>query len=789
MTFILDHEKSLQYKTVAIAVEQPVERTLSLRLQEEEASWKKKDERAIYRIRPGSSFQLLQLLTATKRFFYKGQPLICDFFSRLKIEYLVEQKGDKVFLTILIKDKPFTLSECDLILQGSPHACVKGQFLRFFDPSVTWQMLKSTELTLDEYKKFKKELLEEENPPDLIELESTPDPIIKPTVQLTDQTLCFLNPVTAHEKELVEAGYIKKQVGSSSYYCPADKAIKAIRSLFQKGFIVLDVSGNEVVPVSAQNYHTESLEQDAQVRGSVRFANDEVDIVRIAESTKEKKKLIPLSSGKVGLLDFDSSLSIILSETTLIGNRLILKRKSFNTLVDLIDLPETTFLKEAARPDELSNHALSDRFKGTLRPYQQVGVNWMQHLYSHGRNGLLADEMGLGKTVQILAFLASKPFTTLIVMPTSLLGNWKREIHTFLPSHKVCLYHGPDRSLDDADIVLTSYGVMRLDVNKLTKVHFDCVVIDEAQAIKNRETQNAKALAQLDCGFRLSLTGTPIENSLSELVSQFHFLEPGLFDEDEPLDATIKKKISPLLLRRKKRDVAPDLPEKIEQTVYVSMHDEQRAFYDSFVATLKKGLLQKIALGDGSKQRMEILEAILRLRQICCHPVLVEQLASGFELRSAKFDLVLDDIETLVQEGKKVVLFSQFAQMLALLTKGAKARGITPLLLDGSTVDRLSLVDRFQNDPDCPLFFISLKAGGVGLNLTKADYVLLYDPWWNSAQEAQAIDRAHRIGRTGTVFIKRYILENSIEEKILALQEQKEALSESILADDLINYI
>ena len=291
---------------------------------------------------------------------------------------------------------------------------------------------------------------------------------------------------------------------------------------------------------------------------------------------------------------------------------------------------------------------------------------------------------------------------------------------------------------------------------------------------------------QLQSRFRLSLTGTPVENSLSELCNQFHFLEPGLVDEALPL-ATLKKKIAPFLLRRKKSDVAKDLPEKVDESVFVTMNEAQKSLYDRFLLSLKSGLLKKVAEGGIKAHRLEVFEAILRLRQIACHPLLVPQIVEGLApeaTSSSKFDLVLEDIATLVTTGKKVLLFSQFTSMLKLLAKGASEQNIPYLMLDGTTQNRQAVVDSFQTDPNYPLFLISLKAGGVGLNLTAADYVLLYDPWWNRAQEAQAIDRAHRIGRTGTVFCKRYYVQDSIEEKMLALQEKKGKLIDALLEGD-----
>jgi SNF2 family DNA or RNA helicase len=435
-------------------------------------------------------------------------------------------------------------------------------------------------------------------------------------------------------------------------------------------------------------------------------------------------------------------------------------------------------------------------------------LNWLAFLKEYGFHGILADEMGLGKTVQILALLSTLPPSArhLIVVPTSLLFNWKNEVHRFLPTFSCLVHQGPQRSksmeeLKQHAIILTSYTTLRLDLPLFQEDSFYSIILDEAQMIKNAQTQVSRAVCSLPAQLRLCLTGTPIENHLGELWSHFHFLIPDLFGSEESFSADIqaassdkryleriKRKIAPFILRRRKLDVAKDLPPRIDQIVWIEMSEAQRVLYDQFLAKFKGGLLKKVELEGMGKHRLEILEAILRLRQLCCHPLLVsslieepdEMMKVAENPLSAKFEALTQDLETLVDEGRKVLVYSQFTTMLKLMSRFAANKGWSYSYLDGSTTDREKVVTTFQEDPNQFLFFISLKAGGVGLNLTAADYVLLYDPWWNEAVEEQAINRAHRIGRHDQVIAKRYVVLESIEEKMMKLKAAKKSLVEDI---------
>jgi superfamily II DNA or RNA helicase len=438
----------------------------------------------------------------------------------------------------------------------------------------------------------------------------------------------------------------------------------------------------------------------------------------------------------------------------------------------------------------------------TLRPYQRAGLGWLQFLRTTGLGGCLADDMGLGKTVQTLALLESvraagctRPF--LVVAPRSLLFNWAAEARRFAPQMRVVEHHGTERdpnAFADCDLVLTTYATMRLDIAQLAQTEFEYVILDEAQAIKNASSQVAKASRLLRGQHRLALSGTPIENHLGELWSLFEFLNPGLLGSVRAFNRTFASKttpperrealaraLRPLILRRTKEQVAPELPERTEQTLYCELEGKQKTQYDELREHYRESLLGRIRKGGIEKSRMLILEALLRLRQAASHPALIDP---ETDAPSAKTELLLEELRDVVDSGHRALVFSQFTSFLGIVRRQLDAEGMGYLYLDGKTRDRQSLVDEFQTSGGPPLFLISLKAGGLGLNLTKADYIFLLDPWWNPAVEAQAIDRAHRIGRTNPVVAYRLIARDTVEEKILELQARKRELAESILSED-----
>jgi SNF2 family DNA or RNA helicase len=424
-----------------------------------------------------------------------------------------------------------------------------------------------------------------------------------------------------------------------------------------------------------------------------------------------------------------------------------------------------------------------------LRDYQRRGVDWLCFLREAGLGALLADDMGLGKTLEALCALDGR---TLVVAPTSVIFGWAEQAHRFRPGLPVCVYHGPKRALDpDARLVLTSYAILRLDSDALARERWDAVVLDEAQAIKNPDSQVARAAFALAADFRVTLTGTPIENRLEELWSQMHFANPGLLgsreqfrrrharpiaDGEPGAAARLRERIRPFLLRRRKSEVAPELPPRTEAVLHCELSDAERAVYDAVRAAARADVVERLRAGGNV---LEALEALLRLRQAACHSALVP----GHDAEtSSKLEVLLESLEEAVAEGHRALVFSQWTSLLDRVEPVLHAAGIAFSRLDGSTRDRAGVVDGFQRPDGPPVLLISLRAGGTGLNLTAADTVFLLDPWWNPAVEDQAADRAHRIGQDRPVLVYRLVARDTVEERILDLQTRKRELAEAALS-------
>ncbi|AGW15258.1 DEAD/DEAH box helicase [Megalodesulfovibrio gigas] len=452
-------------------------------------------------------------------------------------------------------------------------------------------------------------------------------------------------------------------------------------------------------------------------------------------------------------------------------------------------------------------------FHGQLRPYQQETLGWLDFLGAFGFGGILADDMGLGKTIQALAWLAlererrqadpaHRGGPSLVVVPTSLLGTWQHEAARFCPSLRVCVYAGLSRAartelaanFGEQDLVLVTYGLLRRDLEPLRRVRWQCLILDESQAVKNPDSQTAKAARALQAERRLCMTGTPLENRLDELWSQMHLCTPGVLgsragfearfarpmsqpgaEEAAQARALLQRLLKPFILRRTKEAVAPELPEKQEAVLRCDMPAAQAKVYARLREHYRGEILAAVDTQGMDKSRFAVLEGLLRLRQAACHPALVGDAGAA----SGKLEMLSRVVREVVAEGHKALIFSQFTSFLALIRKQLDADGIAHAYLDGSTPaqTRAARVAAFQDPAGPPVFCISLKAGGVGLTLTAADYVFLMDPWWNPAVEAQAMDRAHRIGQTKKVFAYRLVSEGTIDEKVLALQDQKRDLA------------
>jgi len=435
-------------------------------------------------------------------------------------------------------------------------------------------------------------------------------------------------------------------------------------------------------------------------------------------------------------------------------------------------------------------------FTGELRHYQNTGVRWLRFLRNVDLHGILADDMGLGKTVQGIVAMLDTPGKHLVVAPTSVIRNWEREIEHFAPGVSVNVYHGPTRTLDDSRFTLTSYALLRLDKEVLSEKEWAYIVLDEAQAIKNPNSQTARAACAVPSQYRLCLSGTPVENRLDELWSLFRFLMPGYLGSrsafrdrfSKPIEAgdgsaatALRRRVKPYVLRRLKKQVAKELPELTEVVIRCEMSEAQRKVYEAMRIAGYSDVQRILATGEKGRT-FDILEALLRMRQAACDPALLpgDHAAAG----SGKLDRLEELLVDTVSNGHKILVFSQWTSLLNRVEERLRGLEIDWTRLDGATRNRQAVVDTFQSDEGPPVFLLSLKAGGTGLNLTAADYVVILDPWWNPAVEQQAMDRAHRIGQDKPVVACRFIAENTVEERILELQEAKRALADAALGTD-----
>ncbi|MFN0255229.1 DEAD/DEAH box helicase [Pedobacter ureilyticus] len=461
--------------------------------------------------------------------------------------------------------------------------------------------------------------------------------------------------------------------------------------------------------------------------------------------------------------------------------------------------------------EQIDDFSMPVNFKGDLRHYQKAGYNWFSFLREYNFGGCLADDMGLGKTIQTLAMLQkmkeedtqnNSHSTSLIIMPTSLIYNWINEAKKFTPSLKILSHTGTNRNKDVAtfdkyDVVITTYGVTRVDADVLQGFYFNYIILDESQNIKNPSSKSFKAVRMLKSRHKLVLSGTPIENSVSDLWTQLTFLNPGLlgtqtFFNEEYVQAIEKRKdedkakklqaiIKPFVLRRTKEQVAAELPPKTEQIYYCNMSEDQAAYYEKTKSAYRNDLLSSMDNGTYAKKQIQILQGLTALRQLANHPVMIDE---EYTSDSGKFENVMHTLDNVLKGGHKVLIFSQFVKHLEIFRKHLEKEQISYAYLDGGTKNRGEIVADFQQNEDLKVFLISIKAGGVGLNLTQADYVFILDPWWNPAIEQQAIDRTHRIGQDKKVFIYKFISKDTVEEKILALQRRKKSLASSLITTE-----
>ncbi len=621
-----------------------------------------------------------------------------------------------------------------------------------------------------------------------------------------------------------------KQLNNHFYYLPFSDVMKgnwflhAIRQLQEEN---VTVKGMQELKKFRYNTSVPKWEMKTgsgidwfDLKIKVSFGDQFVPLRDLQKAIRSGQKIIVLGDGTFGVLpeEWLKQYGMLMKMGQEEDGKLHINKMHFTVIDELHNLiDEEHILKELEEKKEklrkienIKPGPVSKKIKAALRPYQLGGYNWLQVLDELSWGGCLADDMGLGKTLQAICFLQYlkekyKTATSLVVCPTSLIYNWEIELQKFAPSLKYHIYYGSNRSFSDEhlenyDIIITSYGTMRVDIEELQRHTFRYIILDESQYIKNPDAQVSKAAQLLKANNRIILSGTPVQNNTFDLFAQMHFLNPGFLGNKEffknefaiPIDkngdsetaAQLRKLIFPFMLRRTKDQVATDLPDKTETVLWCEMDKAQRAVYDEYKNYYRHQLLNKIEEEGMGNASIYILEGLMRLRQICDSPALLKD-EEVTTTASIKLQELLRDV--LENTGDhKLLVFSQFTEMLSLVKDAFTQNKITHLYLDGSTpaTKRKDIVAQFQTDEKIKTFLISLKAGGVGLNLTAADYVYLIDPWWNPAVEDQAIDRTHRIGQTNKVFVYKMICKDTVEEKILQMQQKKKSLSKELISEE-----
>ena len=657
----------------------------------------------------------------------------------------------------------------------------------------------------------------------------SPPIIVKPPTENQRRATCVRADIVAQQEAvqlLTELGLKPGENGESFVAEGAD----ALR-FWSEGIGSLPESWDLYVPEELVGVQVRSkpVQMQARVSSGVDWLNvqitwesDGVSIDRkdIEQCLREGKKFVRLSDDSYAPLDAERVEAMVAREVELIasaGKNGKLPLSQAGRVQELLNqLPDAKvtaatkqLFKKLSSIDEIKQIKKPRALKATLRPYQEQGLSWLKFVHDMGTGGILADDMGLGKTIETIALLLlvkqeSKSLRALIVAPTSVVSNWMREIDRFAPTLTTALWHGAGRKeqqkdLTSANVIITSYALLRRDIDLLTKLKLDYVILDEAQAIKNPQSATAQAAKELTPDRRLALTGTPIENRLTEIWSIFDFVSPGIlpplakFEErfSRPIDQgdskaamRLKAIIHPFILRRTKIEVAKDLPAKIESDKVIDLGPDQRGIYTQVLREVRAQVMGELDRVGMAKSQLHILAGLTKLRQAACDPRLLGLPRQFSHEDSAKVMAFRELIEEAEAGGHRVLVFSQFVSMLKILKSALDEDRIRYEYLDGSTQDRMERIDRFQQDPTIPVFLISLKAGGAGLNLTAADTVIHFDPWWNPAVEDQASDRAHRIGQKKVVTVYRLVAAGTIEEKILELKEKKRELVSAVLTED-----
>ncbi|MFS2188571.1 DEAD/DEAH box helicase [Mucilaginibacter sp. Mucisp84] len=589
--------------------------------------------------------------------------------------------------------------------------------------------------------------------------------------------------------------------------------------LIEQGFELEQPEGQKRYVFGSSKIELEVTENNDwfDINAMVSFGPYRIPFIQLKNHILNHKKEFTLPSGEIAVIPekWFSQYGNLLHFTEG-SNELKLRRHHIGLVTDLAEgemasVTMTRKLQKLTNFDELEDAPMPVNFEGNLRPYQKAGYNWFHFLKQYHFGGCLADDMGLGKTIQTLSLLqkhkedteeAGGKATSLVIMPTSLIYNWLNEARKFAPQLKLMVHTGTMRYRSaevfaNYDVVITTYGISRIDIEMFKGFFFDYVILDESQNIKNPSSKSYQAVKQLKSRFKLILSGTPVENSVNDLWTQMSFINPGLlgaqqFFQNEFVAPIEKKKdedkarklqalIKPFVLRRTKEQVATELPPKTENLFYCQMTEEQSSVYEEVKSEYRNELLKSLEDGTFAKTQIQVLQGLIKLRQIANHPIMIDK---DYEGDSGKFEDVVHTLGNVLDGGHKVLIFSQFVKQLSIYREHFERIGIPYVYLDGATQNRGDVVKQFQEDEKTRVFLISIKAGGVGLNLTEADYVFILDPWWNPAVEQQAIDRTHRIGQTKNVFIYKFITKDSVEEKILALQQRKLSLSRALITTE-----
>ncbi len=558
------------------------------------------------------------------------------------------------------------------------------------------------------------------------------------------------------------------------------------------------------------------------IKGDVRFGKTKVEMEKVFEAIFKNKRFVDLEDGKKAVIPKEWTKELkgyrgFIGPNDKVDDTVSLSKYHLSALESLIHLSKKSNLDDSVKKslekfkgfDKIKQITVPKGINANLREYQKSGFDWLNFLRDYDFNGILADDMGLGKTLQALSLLQKikeekKKTISLVVVPTSLIFNWKNEILKFAPDLKYYIHHGLKRkkspeqfenSLEDLDLIITTYGTLRNDLELFTSTSFEYIILDEAHVIKNPQSVTSKSVFSLIGKNKLVISGTPIQNNLTELWSLFNFLNKGYLgtfdsfkenfvipierEKDEDVTITLKKMIDPFLLKRNKKIISDELPPKTEIILRSEFNDDEKVIYENWKDYYMGEITRSIKEKGFGKSRLKILEGLTKLRQLCLHPKMIDPKYTG---KSSKFDLLLMEVEKVLSEGHKVLIFSSYVKMLSIVREEFELKGIKYSYLDGKSRDREEIVNEFENSEDSRPFLISIKAGGVGLNLTSAAYVFIIDPWWNPAVEMQAMDRVHRIGQKNPVFVYKMISKDSIEEKILDLQKSKKKLVEEVIS-------